>query len=118
MDKDLRERLFKFSVSTIKFLKKVRSSPELSVLKYQLTKSSTSCGANYEEAQAAASKADFKYKISISLKEIRESNYWLRILKELDITNNDDMDKLIDESGQLMKILGSISSKLSKNVNL
>lgn len=52
--------------------------------KFQLGKSSTSVGANYEEAQAGSSKADFKNKVRISLKEARESNYWLRVLKALD----------------------------------
>lgn len=56
-------------------------SSELNVIKYQLTKSATSIGANYEEAQAGSSKLDFTNKVRISLREMRESNYWLRILK-------------------------------------
>ncbi|MEW6652573.1 MAG: four helix bundle protein [Bacteroidota bacterium] len=48
----------------------------------QLIKSSTSSGANYEEAQGAISKPVFFNKINISLKEMRETNYWLRIIKK------------------------------------
>ncbi len=59
MDKGLGDRLFKFAVDVSKLLMNVHNSHEISVLKYQLTKSSTSCGANYEEAQSASSKADF-----------------------------------------------------------
>ena len=62
MDKDLGERLFEFAMSVIKFLRKVENSQEVSVIKYQLTKSATSSGANYEEAQATISRADFKIK--------------------------------------------------------
>ena len=53
-----------------------------------------------------------EYKIGISLKEVRESNYWIRILIEI---NNEcsDWEKLKTESGELKKILGSIYSKTS-----
>ena len=47
---------------------------------YQLAKSGTSVGANYEESQASQSKEDFYYKIGICLREARESNDWLRLL--------------------------------------
>lgn len=81
MDLDLAERLFQFAVRIIKFLKHLPNNPEFNNIRFQLSKSSTSSGANYEEAQAASSKPDFLYKIEITLKEMRESNYWLRIIK-------------------------------------
>jgi len=56
-----------------------------STLIYQLTKASTSIGANYEEAQAAESKDDFIHKGGIVTKEARECVYWLRLLSELTI---------------------------------
>jgi four helix bundle protein len=112
-ERELCTRLFKFAVDTIKLLKSVGSSSSLSVIKFQLTKSATSCGANYEEAQAACSRADFLNKIRISLKEIRESNYWLRILGDLDLPKKRDTDILIKESEELKNILGAISKKTS-----
>ncbi len=51
MDKGLGDRLFKFSVAVIKFLMEIKNSPEISIIKYQLTKSSTSSGANYSPRQ-------------------------------------------------------------------
>jgi four helix bundle protein len=87
--KDLQERLFRFAVDVIKMLRSLKGGNELKIINYQLGKSATSAGANYEEAQAAVSRADFGFKVSISLKEMRESYYWLRILKELYIDNND-----------------------------
>jgi four helix bundle protein len=72
---DLERRLFDFAVRTIKYLRTLPDAPEIKVIKYQLTKSSTSSGANYEEAQAGSSKADFNNKTRISLREMRESNY-------------------------------------------
>ena len=86
-ERELCSRLFRFAVDIIKMLKSVGSSSAMNVIKFQLTKSATSSGANYEEAQAACSRADFLNKIRISLKEMRESNYWLRILNDLEFGN-------------------------------
>jgi len=51
--------------------------------------------------------------MDISLREMRESNYWLRILKELQISKLDTGIYLARESEELKKILGSICSKLA-----
>ena len=67
-------------------------------------------GANYEESQAASSKADFYNKIKISLKEARETAYWLKILKALRLGGQSELGKLMVESNELKKILGSISA--------
>jgi four helix bundle protein len=77
---DLDVRLFNFAVNTIKFLRTQNPNTELNVIKYQLTKSATSSGANYEEARAGCSKLDFTNEVRISLREMRESYYWFRIL--------------------------------------
>ena len=66
-----------------------------------------------EEAQGAVSRADFGNKVGISLKEMRESNYWLRILHEL-YPSNSEIDRLKKESFELKNILGSICSKVTK----
>ncbi len=82
---DLQDRLLKFSVDIMKFLLTLPKKKEYDVWRYQLSKSSTSAGANYEQAQGAVSRKDFENKIAISLKEAKESNYWLRITRELRI---------------------------------
>ena len=111
MERDLSDRLFNFASDVIKMLRNIKYSQEAGIIKYQLTKSSTSSGANYEESQAASSKADFTNKISISLKEMRESNYWLRIIKASEIYKSKKLDELITESGELKNILGAIYTK-------
>lgn len=93
-------------------LRNLKGGSELLVIKPQQIKSVTSSGANYEEAQGAVSKADFSYKVGISLKEMRESHYWLRILRELYPVNS-EIDRLLKESVELKNILGSISVKVS-----
>lgn len=77
----------------------------------QLVRSGTSIGANMEEATTASSKQDFIYKANISLREARETNYWLRLIKGSGITTSPTLDELVIESLELMKILGAIVSK-------
>jgi four helix bundle protein len=72
----LNKRLFEFAVNVLKLLGNLKGGKEFEVIKYQLAKSATSLGANYEESQAASSRADFGNKICILLKELRETNYW------------------------------------------
>src|SRR3972149_3021842 len=113
MNENLNERLFTFALNVLKFLPKLPKTPEMNVVRYQLAKSSTSSGANYEEAQAGSSKPDFNNKVRISLREMREANYWLRIIKATinNATLVEELDFLIDESNQLKKILGAILTK-------
>ena len=109
---DLCERLFEFAVKAIEFLKTLPYSPENKTIRTQLSKSACSSGANYEESQAGSSKADFSNKVRISLREMRESNYWLRIVKRtVKEINPSECDYLINESSELKKILGSIAQK-------
>ena len=110
----LDRRLFDFSIAVIKTMRQLPNNPESKVIHYQLTKSVTSAGANYEEAQAASSKLDFRNKIYISLKEIRETNYWLRIINELELLDKTEIQPLLDESVELKMIFGSITVKLDK----
>jgi four helix bundle protein len=111
--KDLRERLFNFAVDVIKFSRTLSKSKENDVIIHQLIKSVTSAPANYEESQAAVSGADFKYKVSLALKEMRETNFWLRILDAIGNYSN-ELKSLVNESEELKKILGSICTKISK----
>jgi four helix bundle protein len=95
-------------------LRKFPNTQEYKIIKYQLIKSSSSSGANYEEAQGGSSRADFKNKAFISLKEMRESNYWLKVLQGIsdDEKTKEENIRLINESEELKNILGSIVSKI------
>jgi four helix bundle protein len=109
---DLCERLFEFSVRVIEFLKTLPLTPENKTIRIQLSKSACSAGANYEESQSGSSKADFSNKVRISLREMRESNYWLRIIKRtIPEVNTSELDYLVSESSELKNILGSIVQK-------
>ena len=114
MDTGLGQRLFDFAVSVIEYCRKLPKAKEYEIIKYQLIKSATSTGANYEEAQGAVSKPDFINKINIALKEIRETNYWIRIIEKIGY-NTGESKVILLESEELKKILGSIYSKSSQN---
>ncbi len=65
---DLADRIFGFTVRSIKFLRSLPENDETKIIRYQLIKSSSSTGANYEESQAGSSRADFSNKVRISLR--------------------------------------------------
>ncbi|KUG24929.1 hypothetical protein ASZ90_005256 [hydrocarbon metagenome] len=114
MKNELSDRLLKLAVEIIIYLRTIKNSEESKIIKYQLIKSATSSGANYEEAQGAPSKTDFSNKVRIALKEMRESNYWLKVIKEAKIDNQPILEKLLNESEELKRILGKIASKTRK----
>ncbi len=116
MMNDLSERLLKFAIDIILFLRKLPNSEEYLIIKRQLIKSSTSSGANYEESQGGSSRADFTNKVRISLKEMRESNFWLKVINGTLSKDElrEDCQILIKESTELKNILGSICSKTER----
>ena len=111
---ELSNRLLRFTIDVILLLRKFPNTQKNKIIKFQLIKSSSSSGANYEEAQGGSSRADFRNKVFISLKEMRESNYWLKVLDGVsnDVRIKEENTRLINESGELKNILGSIVSKM------
>src|SRR2546421_10865425 len=105
---DIHNRTFDFAVRIVDFCRTLDNIPTNWVLSKQLAKSGTSVGANVEEAQGAQSKSDFIAKMSIALKEARETNFWLRVIKKSKASNSETLTFLIEESNELMKILASI----------
>ena len=110
---DIKERSFEFSVQIIELYKYLQKDKKEYMLGKQLLRSGTSIGANVEEATAAQSKKDFIAKMSISLKEARETNYWLRLLKRTGYIQKNEM---IKESEEIMNILGAIIRTSRKNL--
>ena len=113
---DLRQRLLDFAVNTIKLLMKLPNKKEFDVIRYQLSKSASSIGANYEESQASSEK-EFVQKLRIALREANESKYWYKIIERLEILKTEDLKRLIKESNEISLILGSIVSKMHKKLN-
>lgn len=102
----VQKKSFDFSLKIIVLFKKLVEEKEFIISK-QLLRSGTSIGANIEEALAGISKRDFTAKMSISSKEARETKYWLRLLKQSDLTTI-NVDSLLDDINELIKILTAI----------
>ena len=101
------ERAYKFALEIIKVYKFLVREKEY-VLSKQLLRSGTSIGANVNEAISSQSKKDFIYKLSIGLKEARETKYWLRLLKDGEYFDLIIYLKLNNECEEIIKILSSI----------
>ncbi|PYS71607.1 MAG: four helix bundle protein [Acidobacteria bacterium] len=82
----------------------------------QLVRSGTSPAPNYEEACAAESRADFSHKLSICLKELRESRCWIRLIIKTEMLPEHRMGELLDECNQLCNIIGQsiVTTKQNK----
>ena len=107
---DLSERLLKFSVDVLNLLREIRGGKEIDVIKYQLSKSATSIGANYRESQSTT-RREFPAKIRICVREGLESEYWLRVLLSLKILDKERVERLLRESEEIIKILKTILRK-------
>lgn len=104
----LEKRMLTFTVNAIRLLDIEKSlSPKIAD---QLTRSSSSIGANYAEACNSASKLDFRSKIFIAKKEAAETRYWIDLVIEL--TGNKAWKPLRQESHELLSILQAIINSL------
>jgi four helix bundle protein len=81
--KQLERRTRDFAIRLIRLSVKLPDTPEARVIRSQWTKSGTSMGANYREANRSRSKADFKNRIAICESEASETEYWLDLVIEL-----------------------------------
>ena len=85
----------------------------------QLFRSGSSAGANFEESIGAESRADFIHKTQIVLKELREANYWLRLIRKSQLIdeNNVELKYLVQESEEFKKIFSKslVTAKKIKN---
>mgnify|MGYP001131799839 CR=1 FL=1 len=108
---DLEERTLEFAKRTLKFCRVLPKTITDIEISKQLTRSSTSVGANYIEANEALSQKDFLMRIKICRKEAKECGYWFKLLEPTNGDTGGERQALLRESIELMKIFGSIVSK-------
>jgi four helix bundle protein len=102
---ELENRLVCFSASIIALCKNCRFDDLTYHLAKQIVRSGSSAALNYGEAQSAESRADFTHKLSLVLKELRETQVNLTIMNESVMCNNPaGIDKLLKESQELIAI--------------
>jgi len=107
---NLEERTYVFAKNCRLLIRKLNTTVSNIEDGKQLIRSSGSVGANYIEANEKLSDRDFNYRIKISLKEAKESEYWLKLLKDLN-PGNETFEKLIQEADELRRIFSSILSR-------
>jgi four helix bundle protein len=107
--KDIVVRTFDFAVLIIQLCVKLDERPGVGrVLMSQILRAGTSVPANVEEAQAAQSKADFVSKMSIALKEARETHLRLRLLVQARVIPAEELKALIQEADEIKRVIGAI----------
>jgi len=112
---ELSERLLNFAVRVGRV---VDALPDTRIGRHvagQLVRCGTSAPANYEEACAAESRADFIHKMRICLKELRESRMWLLYIIRAEILPGRAVTDVHDESNQLCNIIGQSVATATQN---
>lgn len=107
-DSIIAKKAYSFALDIIKLYKQLVTNKKEFVLSKQILRSGTSIGANINEALAGQSKRDFIHKLSIALKEARETSYWLNLLKDSDFITSAEFNKLSVACDEIIKILNSI----------
>ena len=111
---DLERRTTEFSENIIVFLKTLERNVITTPLISQLIRSATSIGANYFEANGAASKKDFKNKICICKKEARETKYWLQLIAKVNPDKKEMCRKFWHEAQEFTLIFSKIIITIDK----
>lgn len=102
------EKALDFSVRVVGLYQYLASVLSEHVMSKQVLRSGTSIGANISEAMSAESTSDFIHKMSIALKEARETIYWLTLLYRTNYISDLQFQSMLDDCTQLKKILSSI----------
>ncbi|WP_342664720.1 four helix bundle protein [Spirosoma spitsbergense] len=111
------EKSFDFSVRILKFYKWLcQHHRDIIPLAKQVLRSGTSVGANLEEADSAFSKKEFAAKVGISLKEARETKYWLRLLHATEYIDSSIFSSLCNDNDELIRLLNSILKTTRDNL--
>ena len=104
-DHDLRRRTFLFACHIVTLCRKLSTGGSVHrQFAYQLIRSGTSIGANFEEAHGAHSRREFACKLSLVLREARETHYWLRLVAASDLAQLNELQEVLNEADELVAI--------------
>jgi four helix bundle protein len=115
---DIVPRTFQFALRVVQLCTQlIEASGVQRTFGYQLLRSGTAIGSIVEEAQAAHDRSDFAHRMTHALKEARQTNYWLRLLLECEVLPKPVVQPLLDESTEIMKILGAITATTYRSMS-
>ena len=109
------QKSFKFALKVIDFCEYLNKKKAY-VISKQLLKSGTSIGANIEEAQFAESRKDFIHKMHISLKEARESRYWIKLIIRSGCAKKVTVQELLKDVNEIIALLTAIVKTSKKKM--
>jgi four helix bundle protein len=111
------EKSFNFSIRIVKLFEYlINKNRNIEPLLKQLLRSGTSIGANITEAQSAYTKKDFINKLGISLKEARESEYWIKLLTATNHLDKNESASIQNDCEELIKLLTTIIKSSKNNI--
>ena len=114
----LKEKSYAFAIRVINLAKFLREEKKEFILSKQIVRCGTSIGANIEEASGAQSNNDFIAKLHISLKEAKETHYWVRLLRDTEYISKEQAQSLIEDIDEVITILTrSLKTIKSNNVS-
>lgn len=108
----VRDKSYAFAIRIVNAYKFLCEQRKEFVLSKQLLRSGNSVGANIEEAIGGQSRKDFFAKLSIAYKEARETQYWIKLLRDTDYLSKEQSDSLLDDAEELLRIIGSIQKTI------
>ena len=102
------KKSYAFALEIISIYKALNNDKKEFILSKQLLRCGTSIGANVHEALSSESKRDFIHKLSIALKESKETSYWLNLLKDSNYIASEQFNRLNGDCNEIIRILSSI----------
>lgn len=108
MNNPIVEKSKKIALRIVHLYKELTDNRKEFVLSKQILRSGTSIGANVRESQRGESKADFIHKLSISLKEADETQYWLELLLEGDFITKEEFNSFNEDVSEIIRLLTAI----------
>jgi four helix bundle protein len=110
---DMNARTRDFAVEILSFAESLPRRNSVRIVESQLIKAATSVGANFREASRAQSRRDFIHKIGVAAKECAETQYWLEVISEAGMGNQDDLAPVVRECSEILAILVTIGRNVS-----
>ena len=119
MSKELESRMVEFSSLIISLKEVLKGGYASSQLARQIIRSGLSCALNYGEAQNAQSRRDFIHKISIVIKELRETSINLQIIRKSALSKDEELlSDIMQENDELLAIFTKSLLTAKKNAEI